>query len=85
MIYEFIKGGHLKDYAWQMEERIAILEDDTQKDIVVPEMNSEQGPFMHMVLTEDPDSFTNNATKRYYGKDSVVAVPREQYYEQYGE
>ncbi len=85
MIYEFIKGGHLKDYAWQMEERIAILEDDTQKNVVVPEMNSEQGPFMHMALTEDPDSFTNNATKRYYGKDSVVAVPREQYYEQYGE
>ena len=38
---------------------------------------------MHMALVDDPDSFTNWATRMYYGKDSVIAVPREVYEQEY--
>lgn len=75
----FISSGGLSDFAQQMEERLAILEDDSVQDVVLPEMNEEQGPIMHMPLVRDPKAFTNNATKEYYGKSSVIAVPREEY------
>lgn len=75
----FITSGQLSDFHDQMEERLAILLDDSIQDAVVPEMNSEQGPFMHMALTGDPDSFTNFVTADYYNKNSVIAVPRDQY------
>ena len=79
MIYDFISSGKLADYHAQMEERIAILNCDGSGDVIVPEMNSEQGPFMHMALLEDPDSWTNRITAAYYGKASVTAVPREKF------
>ena len=85
MMVNFIRSGQLADFAAQMEERIKILSDDTVKDAVVPEMNDQQGPFMHMALTSDPNNFTNSSTMRYYGKDSVIAIPRNRYYEEYGE
>ena len=68
-----------------MQERLRILENEEITDAVVPEMNSEQGPFMHMSLLADPDAFTNHATALYYGKESVIAVPRDFFYEQYAE
>ena len=62
-----------------MQERLSILHDPSIKEVVLPEMNDQQGPFMHMPLTSDPKSYTNYATARFYGKDSVIAVPREEY------
>jgi hypothetical protein len=59
------------------------LEDDTIKDVVVTEMNDEQGPLMHMPLTSDPEKYTNYATGLYYEKDSVVAVPRDEWNSNY--
>ena len=79
MIYNYVKDGHLKDFDNQMRERFRILQDDTVDDVVLPEMNSEQGPFMHMALTKDVNNFTNYATKLYYGKKSVIAIPRDEY------
>lgn len=79
MIYNYVKDGHLKDFDNQMRERFRILQDDTVDDAVLPEMNSEQGPFMHMALTKDVNNFTNYATKLYYGKKSVIAIPRDEY------
>lgn len=75
----FITSGQLADFQDQMEERLAILYDDSIKDVVLPEMNSEQGPFMHMAITDDPNNFTNSATADYYNKNSVIAIPREEY------
>ncbi|MDO4284059.1 MAG: DUF6056 family protein [Eubacteriales bacterium] len=75
----FASSGQLADYEAQMQERLALLGDDSVSDVVVPEMNSEQGPFMHMALLRDPDSFTNRVTAEFYGKNSVVAIPREEY------
>ncbi len=75
----FAKSGQLADYEAQMQERFALLSDEAVTDVIVPEMNSEQGPFMHMALMQDPESYTNQATARFYGKNSVTAVPREEF------
>ncbi len=76
---DYVRSGQLKDFTEQMEERLRILEDDSIKEVILPEMNDEQGPFMHMPLLRDPHAFTNWATANYYGKSSVIAVPREEY------
>lgn len=81
---DFIRSGQLQDFEYQMQERLRILHDPEIKEVVLPEMNSEQGPFMHMALLSDPNAYTNQATARFYGKESVIAIPREEYYELYG-
>jgi len=83
---DFVASGRAADYVDQMEERIAILEDERFREIYLPEMNEDQGPFMHMPLTQDdPDAFTNNATRMFYNKDFVLAVPRDEFYEKYAQ
>lgn len=81
---EFIGSGQLSDFEYQMQERLAILHDPEITNVVLPEMNNEQGPFVHMALLNDPTTYTNMATARFYGKESVVAIPRAEYYEKYG-
>ena len=76
----FVLSGQLEDFEEQMQERLAILNDPNITDVVLPEMNDEQGPFMHMPITSDPNSYTNMATAFYYQKKSVIAIPREEYY-----
>lgn len=75
----FYTSGQLSDFQDQMQERLAILQNNNIKDVVLPEMNEYQGPFMHMPLIDDPDAFTNSSTAEYYGKNSVIAIPREEY------
>lgn len=81
---DFISSGQLKDFEYQMQERLAILHDPEITNVVLPEMNDEQGPFLHMALLSDPNAYTNQATARFYGKESVIAIPRSEYYELYG-
>ena len=81
---DFIRSGQLADFEYQMQERLKILNDPEIIDVVLPEMNDDQGPFMHMALTSDPNAYTNKATARFYGKESVIAIPRTEYYELYG-
>lgn len=82
--FDFINSGQLRDFEYQMQERLRILHDPEITDVVLPEMNDEQGPFMHMALLADPKAYTNKATARFYGKDTVIAIPRTEYYELYG-
>lgn len=72
MCYQYISSGQLADFREQMKERLEILEDDSIRDAVLKPMNPEQGPYMHMDITEDPTKFTNDSTKMFYGKDSVI-------------
>ncbi len=81
---DFIRSGQLRDFECQMQERLEILHDPEITNVVLPEMNSEQGPFMHMALLADPNGYANVCTARFYGKESVVAIPRTEYYELYG-
>ena len=79
----FYNSGSLSDFQEQMQERLAILQNDEIKDVVLPEMNEDQGPFMHMPLVKDPTAFTNSSTAEYYEKDSVIAIPRDEYEQNY--
>ena len=81
---EYIISGQAEDYKEQMEYQMSVLLDDTVKDVVLPEINDEQGPLMHMPLTGNPDEFTNSVTRFYYNKDRVIAVPRSVWDEMHG-
>lgn len=81
---KFICSGQLQDFEDQMQERLIILKDDSIKNVILPEMNNEQGPLMHMALTADPNSYTNEVTKNFYNKTSVIAIPRTEYEMKYG-
>lgn len=83
LCYDFAESGRLRDFVIQMEERIELLNDPKLVDLYVPEMNDDQGPFMHLQLSEDKTNYTNESTALYYNKHSVTAVPREQYYKEY--
>ncbi len=81
----YIKSGALMDYDYQMRERIALLSDDTCSDVIVPQMNYDQGPFQHFSLSEyDKDAWANVCTARFYNKQSVLAMDRVTFYGQYG-
>lgn len=82
--YQYISSGQLKDFEFQMQERLEILHNPEITNVVLPEMNDQQGPFMHMPIIDDPECYTNQATARFYGKESVIAIPRTEYYELYG-
>lgn len=75
--YEYIASGQADDYKAQMEERLAILLDPSQKEAELPAMNSDQGPLMHMEVMEDPEEWTNSVVRQFYQKDRVVRVPRQ--------
>lgn len=75
---EYIMSGQADDYKAQMEERQAILLDDTVLEAELPAMNQDQGPLMHMEVTEDPESWTNRVVRDFYRKSSVVEVERVQ-------
>jgi len=72
MIYNYIKDGHLADFREQMNEQINILYDDSVQDVVLKPISDEQGPYMYMPATTDPDNYTNMVLKVYYEKNSVV-------------
>lgn len=76
--YTFWKSGQLSDYTRQMEEKLSILQNDDTGDVLVPEMNNEQGPFMCMAEIGDPHNFNNVSSAAFYGKRSVTAVPRQE-------
>ena len=80
---EYVRSGQLRDFTEQMQERLVLLEDDGIKDVVLPEMNDLQGPLMHMALTGDPKAYTNYATSLFYDKNSVIAIDRNKWNEEY--
>lgn len=82
--YDYIKSGRLADFEEQMQERFYIFNNTGEEDVVVPYMNWNQGPFLHFAITDDVNEYTNEVTADFYGKKSVLGMPREQYYEQYG-
>lgn len=80
---DFMSSGRAADYKKQMEEQKELLLDNNRKSVVVPAMNDDQGPLMHMPITESPDNWTNTITRDFYQKDSVIAIPREEWEAQY--
>jgi len=78
-IYQYILSGQLNDYRAQMKERLELLNDPEVSDVVVPMMNPYQGPYMHFALIEDSSAYTNYATAAFYGKNTVTAIPRDEF------
>ena len=76
---EYITSGQAVDYKLQMDLQTELLTDENTADVVLPFINDVQGPLMHMPVTADPDAWTNTVTKRFYGKNSVVAMPRSEW------
>ena len=84
-IYKFVSSGQAADYEAQMQERLAVYNDPNVTDAVVPYINDKQGPLMHMPITDDVNGYTNQVTADFYGKNTVQAIGREEWNEQYGE
>ena len=61
-----------------MEERLSLLRNPELKNVELPAMNPDQGPLMHMEVMEDPEKWTNTVAKQFFGKDSVIQVPRSE-------
>ena len=78
------RSGQAADYRKQMDLQTDLLLDETVSEVVVPFINDEQGPLMHMPVTGDPQAWTNTVTRKFYGKESLVAIPREEWMELYG-
>lgn len=76
---EYIRTGQAADYKSQMEYQMQQLLDESVKEVILPQINDNQGPLMYMPLTENPKAWTNETVRKYYGKISVVALPREQW------
>lgn len=71
----FVESGAFSDYKVQMQEWLDLLNDPSIRNVKLPAMNSEQGPFMLMVPLEEDGGFTNTVYEQYYDKESVVCVP----------
>lgn len=82
---DYILSGQAKDYKEQMDLQTEIMEDESREDVVVPQINDVQGPLMHMPVTDQKDAWTNTVTSRFYGKQSVIAIDRNEWMRMYGE
>lgn len=76
---EYIVTGQARDYKEQMEQFTQLLTDDSVDEVVLPFINDWQGPLMHMPVTENPEAWTNQTVKEFFGKKRVVSMPREEW------
>ena len=83
--YDYISSGQASDYKEQMDLQTRLLLDPQKEDIVIPGINDQQGPLMHMPVTEDVSAWTNYVTADFYEKNSVVSIPRPEWMEKYGQ
>ena len=81
--YDYIASGQAADYKAQMDQFLELLLDDSIPDVVLPAINDQQGPLQHMPVTSDPSAWTNTTVRNYFGKKSVVAIPRAEWEEKY--
>lgn len=69
---EYVLSGRADDFKEQMTSQMEILLDDSIKEAYLVPANHEQGPLMHMPVTEDEEAFTNRVVRDFYRKDRVV-------------
>ncbi len=82
---EYYLTGQADDYKNQMALQRLLMEEEGVDDVIVPEINHEQGPLMHMPIVADPDNIDNQMTRSFYGKNSCRSIPRPEWMELYGE
>lgn len=82
--FEYIISGQAADYKEQMDLQTKLMLDESKEDVIVPFINDIQGPLMHMPVTADQEAWTNRVTAGFYGKNSVVGMPRDEWMDNYG-
>jgi hypothetical protein len=80
---DYYLSGQAADYRDQMNLQRQLMEDPNVTDVVVPEMNYEQGPLQHMPVNSDPDNVNSQMTSDFYGKNSCRSIPRPEWIEKY--
>ncbi len=80
---EYFLSGHADDYLEQIDLQRCLMEDDAVQEVIVPQINNEQGPLMHMPIVSDPDNINNIMTARFYGKKSCKSISREEWMQKY--
>lgn len=73
---DYIVTGQAADYKEQMEQFLELVTDENNQDVILPSINDYQGPLLHMPATPNKEAWTNITIRDYYGKRSVVAIPR---------
>lgn len=82
---EYIVSGQAADYKEQMQLQTRLLLAEDTGEVVLPMINDVQGPLMHMPVTAQSDAWSNRVTAAFYGKESVVGMPREEWEDPIGE
>lgn len=82
---EYYLSGRADDYREQMKLQRMLMTEDGVCDVIVPEVNYEQGPLMQMPIVSDSENVDNYMTAIFYGKDSCRSIPRQEWIEKFGE
>ena len=80
---DYYLSGQADSYKEQIILQRQLLTDPTVDDVILPEINNEQGPLMHMPVVADPENIDNNITSRFYGKNSCRSIPRPEWIKTY--
>lgn len=67
-----LREGEAQAYYTQAQERLEILEDDTQLNVVLEPFTYKPTALFFWDLSTDPQSWENIAVAEYYGKESVA-------------
>lgn len=81
---QYITSGQALDYKEQMDLQTSLLLLEDREEVCLPFINDEQGPLMHMPVTDNAEAWSNTVVRDFYGKASVVGMPREEWNERYG-
>lgn len=73
-IYKYVASGQAADFKEQIRMQREVLLDDSVQDAYIVPANSDQGPLMHMPVTNDEDAFTNQVLAGFYGKKIVLVI-----------
>ena len=82
---DYYLSGQADDYKEQMALQRFLMQQEGVNDVVVPQINDDQGPLMHMPIVADPDNVDNYMTRIFYGKESCRSIPRDEWMELYGD
>jgi hypothetical protein len=73
---EDIVNAHATHFRKQNLERRELMLDDSVTDVVVDYYEYEPDLLFYADITTNPEDWTNNGMRRYYGKNSVVRTEK---------
>ena len=82
---EYYLTGQADDYLEQMKLQRKLMSQEDVMDVVVPEINNEQRPLMHMPIVADPSNIDNTTVASFYGKNSCRSIHRPEWEALYGD